>query len=485
MHLSNILSGIFILVVLSLVILYITDKFQNKHTLRRNFPILARFRWMFEHWGYFIRPYIISNDHEELPFNRSQRTYVYKASKNNNLTYAFGSTKPSKEGDYLFVHSMFPYMKEQVILEPLTFGEHTKSPYMTNSRFNISGMSYGAISKEAVLALSKGIKMAGGWMNTGEGGLSPYHIEGGGDIIFQIGTAKYGVGNKDTTLNIDKLKEVASYPQVKMFELKLSQGAKPGKGGILPANKVNPEIAKIRGIPEYEDSISPNAHVEATNMDELLQLLYTVQKESQKPTGIKLAVGNPDEIDALFMKIKEKLYNSKIEDYMNYCPSFITIDSGLGGTGAAPMAHMMAMGLELKDAIPIIINKLNEYGLRKNIKVIVSGKLITPVEAAWAFALGADSVSTARGFMFALGCIQALKCNKGSCPTGITTHEKRYTKGLNPEDKAVRVYNYHKNMYKDLMGISHSCGVESFERLTPRNLRVYNADGNTIPLTNL
>lgn len=485
MHLSNLLSGIIIVILMFLTVLYIRDKFQTKHTLRRNFPILARARWLFEHWGYFIRPYFISQDHEELPFNRSQRTYVYKASKNNNLTYAFGSTRPSKEGDFVFAHSMFPYNKDYASSKPIIFGEHMGYPYTTLSRFNISGMSYGAISKEAILALSKGIHKAGGWMNTGEGALSPYHLEGGADIVFQIGTAKYGVGTSDKRLDVDKLKKLADISQIKMFEIKLSQGAKPGKGGILPASKVTAEIAKIRDIPEHTDSISPNAHVDGDNVESLVELIYKVQSTTRKPTGLKFAIGNPDDLDTLLMKIKEKMADRSVNNPENYCPSFFTIDSGLGGTGAAPMAHMMAMGLELKDAIPIIINKLVTYGLRDKIKIIVSGKLITPVEVAWAFASGADSVSTARGFMFSLGCIQALKCNKGSCPTGIATHEKRYTRGLDPQQKYIRVYNYHKNMYKDLIAIAHSCGVESFEYLENRHLRVYNADGNTIPVKNI
>lgn len=481
MNLSNIVAGFFIIAVLFILTLYLVDRLQTKHTLRRNYPILARIRWMLEHWGHFLRPYIISQDHEELPFNRSQREYVYKASKNNSLNYAFGSTKPSKEGDHVFVHSMFPYMKDTQKNKPLIYGQHMGNPYSSASRFNISGMSYGALSKQAVLALSGGIKMAGGWMNTGEGALSPYHLEGGADIIFQIGTAKYGVGNPDATLNIEKLKAVAAIDNVKMIEIKLSQGAKPGKGGILPAEKVTEEIARIRGIEAGKPSISPNAHVDGANLDELVELIYTVQKESNLPTGIKLVVGDPEDISLLLNKIREKMDKNNEDGYF-YCPSFITIDSSLGGTGAAPMAHMMAMGLELKDSMPIVINALEKYELRKYIKVIVSGKLITPVEAAWAFAMGADSVSSARGFLFSLGCIQALKCSKGTCPTGITTHDRRYTKGLDPEVKSVRVYNYHKNMTKDLMGIAHSCGVESFEDLKPKHLRVYNSDGYTIPV---
>lgn len=484
MHLSNILAGIFILFFIAIVGIYLVDRFQDKHTLRRNFPLFARGRWIFEHWGHFIRPYIITQDHEELPFNRSQREYVYKASKNNALNYSFGSTKPIKEGEHIFVHSMFPYMKDVHTNKPVVYGEHMGNPYISTSRFNISGMSYGAISKEAVLSLSKGIKMAGGWMNTGEGSLSPFHIEGGADIIFQIGTAKYGVGNPDCTLNIERLKAKASIENVKMIEIKLSQGAKPGKGGILPAEKVTAEIAEIRGIEEGKASISPNAHVDGSTLNDLVELIYTVQKESNLPTGIKLVIGDPEDIGLLFNKIKEKMDADQTTGHF-YCPSFITIDSGLGGTGAAPMAHLMAMGLELKDSMPIVNNALIRYNLKDKIKIIVSGKLVTPVEAAWAFAMGADSVSTARGFMFSLGCIQALKCSKGTCPTGITTHDRRYTKGLNPEIKSVRVFNYHTNMIKDLMGIAHSCGVESFEDLQPKHIRVYNADGYTIPVKHI
>jgi glutamate synthase domain-containing protein 2 len=328
-----------------------------------------------------------------------------------------------------------------------------------------------------VRALSRGAKQAGIWLNTGEGGLSPWHLEGGCDIVFQVGTAKYGVRDKDGKLSDERLKELGANPQVKMIELKLSQGAKPGKGGILPAVKVTEEIAEIRGIPVGEDSISPNRHPEISSLGDLLDMIHRLREVSGLPTGFKAVIGAYGWMDEFFRLVHERGIES--------APDFITVDSGDGGTGAAPLPLMDEMGLPIRESLPMVVDKLNEYGLRQRIRVIASGKRVTPSEVAWALAAGADAVNTARGFMFSLGCIQALKCNRNTCPTGITTHDKRLQRGLDPEDKAVRVANYARNMMKEVGIIAHSCGVPEARRLKRYHARVVTANGLSVALSEL
>jgi glutamate synthase domain-containing protein 2 len=466
-----VLGCVLICIILSILVIIIIDKSQTKHSLRRNFPFLARGRWYMEYIGHFFRYYMVSNDREEKPFSRSDRTWSYKAAKGNGTNEAFGSTLDYKDIEFSFVNSPYPFIpKNEKDKNPntLTYGEKTKNPYTSNSRINISGMSYGALSDVAVLSLSKGANKGRFLMNTGEGGLSKFHIEGNAPIIFQIGTAKYGCDNEDLTLNTEKLIQLAKNNQIKMFEIKLSQGAKPGKGGILPASKVTEEIANARGIKVGTASISPNRHIEVENDEALLDLIFKVKKYSGKPTGIKLCLGSPEHLDSLF-----ELMNSRknLQDGDLYIPDFITIDSSDGGTGAAPMAHMDVMGMNIKESLPVLVSKLNEYNLKSDIKVIASGKLITPVQAAWAFSCGADSINIGRGFLFSLGCIQARVCNKNKCPTGITTHDKKYTNGLIPENKYIRVYNYHKTLTKELMELANSCGVQSFDYLNSKHVR--------------
>ena len=462
-----------------IVFLYAVDVTQTKHTIRRNYPVIGRFRYFFEHLGEFFRQYFFAMDREELPFNRSQRSWIYRASKNIDTTVAFGSTKDlRKSGTVIFVNCPFPTLTEDAV-EPraIEIGPYCREPYTTASLFNISGMSYGAISTPAVLALSKGAKMAGCWMNTGEGGLSPHHLEGSADIVFQIGTAKNGVRTLDGKLNDDKLKDIAAHKQVKMFELKLSQGAKPGKGGILPGVKVTEEIAAIRGIPPGEDAISPNRHPEINKDNDLLDMLNHIREGTGKPVGFKAVIGARGWLDNLFQAVHKRGIES--------APDFITIDSADGGTGAAPMPLIDDMGLPLRESLPLVIDKLNEHGLRERIRVIASGKLVTPADFAWALCMGTDFVVSARGFMLALGCIQALQCNKNTCPTGITTHNKRLQDGLVPEEKAVRVYAYAKRMIKEVGIIAHSCGVSSPSKLRRYHARVIGENGLSIGLDEL
>ena len=467
------------LLVLLVIALYIIDKSQTAHAIRHNFPVIGRFRYFFEEIGEFFRQYFFAMDREELPFNRAERSWVYRAAKNVDNTAAFGSTRDLRPtGTVLFVNCPFPTLDEDAApTSEVTIGPNVTHPYTTNSIFNISGMSFGAISRPAVLALSNGARMAGCWMNTGEGGLSPYHLEGGADIVFQIGTAKYGVRDAEGNLNDDKLREVAAHKQVKMFEVKLSQGAKPGKGGILPGGKVTEQISKIRGIPVGSDSISPNRHPEIDSVDDLLDMIERVRNVTGKPTGFKAVVGAYGWIDNLADAIAKRGIES--------APDFITVDSAEGGTGAAPMSLIDYMGLPIKESLPLVVDRLKVHGLRERIKVIASGKLITPAEVAWAFAVGADFVVSARGFMFSLGCIQALQCNKNTCPTGITTHNKKLQTGLNPKLKAERVRSYAQNMVYEVGVIAHSCGVHEPRQLRRFHARMVRPDGKSVPLDEL
>lgn len=476
----EVLSGLFVLilaaVVLIVICLYISDKRQHQHAIRHNYPIIGRFRYILEEWGTFFRQYFFSMDREEMPFNRAERSWVYRAAKNVDRTIAFGSTRNlTHVGTIIFVNCPFPTLTEDAVApSEVIIGPHCENPYAAKHFFNISGMSYGAISKPAVKALSNGAKASGCWLNTGEGGLSSYHLEGGCDLVFQIGTAKYGVRDHHGNLSEEKLIEVASHPEVKMFEIKLSQGAKPGKGGILPGKKVNAEIAKIRGIPEGQDSISPNGHAEISSIEELLDFIETVRRITKKPVGFKCVLGTVSWLDRLFEEVKRR--------GEEFAPDFITLDSADGGTGAAPQALMDYMGLPIQESLPFLVAKLKDHNLRDRIKIVCAGKMLTPSRVAWALAMGADFVQSARGFMFALGCIQALKCNQDTCPTGVTTHNKKLQAGLDPKSKAVRVAQYQQNITYEVGMIAHSCGVKEPRQLGKRHIRVISDQGVSVAL---
>ena len=477
----ELLAALFVFVLglaaLALVVVYVLDVTQTKQALRRNFPVIAHFRYNLEWLGQFFRQYFFAMDREEMPFNRAQRAWVYRAAKNIDNTVAFGSTRDLRPpGTVLFVNTPFPTLNEDAVPpRTVTIGPHCLHPYATASIFNISGMSYGAISRPAILALSKGAHKAGCWMNTGEGGLTQMHLEGGADIVFQIGTAKNGVRDLEGRLDDARLREIASHAQVKMFEIKLSQGAKPGKGGILPGAKVTAEIAAIRNIRMGEDAISPNRHLDIGNDDQLLNSIAHIRSVTGKPTGFKMVLGGPEWLDRLFEKINERGADS--------APDFIALDSAEGGTGAAPQALIDDMGLPLRESLPMLIDKLHEHGLRERIKVIAAGKLITPADVAWALCIGADFINSARGFMFALGCIQALQCNKNTCPTGITTHNMHLQRGLVPEDKAERVASYHQNLTYEVGMLAHACGVREPRELNRQHCRVVGPSGLSVPLS--
>ncbi|MGD8339882.1 MAG: FMN-binding glutamate synthase family protein [Gammaproteobacteria bacterium] len=464
---------------LAAVVLFIIDVTQTKHAIRRNFPVIGRFRYLFEHLGEFFRQYFFALDREEMPFNRAERSWVYRACTKSENTVAFGSTRDLRRvGTVIFLNDPWPVL-ETDIAEPseVTIGPACAHPYRTASLVNVSAMSYGAISKPAVIALSHGAKAAGIWLNTGEGGLSPHHLAGGADLVFQIGTAKYGVRNADGELSESRVRELAARPEVKMFELKLSQGAKPGKGGILPAAKVSEEVAQIRGIPVRVASISPNRHPDVDSVDDLLDLIGRLRDLGGKPVGFKTVVGQAAWVNELAEAILRRGPDS--------APDFITIDGGDGGTGAAPMPLMDSVGLPIRDSLPLVVDALAAAGLRQRVKVIASGKLITPSEAALAFCIGADFVASARGFMFALGCIQAMQCNRNTCPTGVTTHNPRLQRGLDPTNKAVRVAGYARSLQMEIGMIAHSCGVPEPRQLRRQHCRIVTDDGRAVLLSDL
>lgn len=472
-HTAASMLGVFIIGVL--VFWFIQDVTQKKHSVLRNYPLIGRLRYLFEKQGKYFRQYLFANDRDELPFNRATRSWIYKVAKDKSSTIGFGSTNDlNRPGAIIFVNAAFPILEEDQLPTPsLHIGQgYCEYPFEAKSIINISGMSYGAISKPAVRALSLGAAHAGCWLNTGEGGLSPYHLEGNCDIIMQIGTAKYGIRDPNGNFSKERAKELS--PVVKAFEIKLSQGAKPGKGGLLPACKVTEEIAYIRGIPAYHDSKSPNRHVDIHNIEDLLNKIRILRELTGRPVGVKTAIGGWQFINELCDYINRK--------GLDYAPDFLTIDGGEGGSGAAPQALMDHVSLPIAEALPRVINALMQSGLKQRIYVVAAGKLVTSAEAAWALCAGADFVNSARGFMFSLGCIQALRCHLNTCPTGITTHDQRLQNGLVVEEKYLRVANYAKNVNKEINMIAHSCGLQHARLFRREHVRIVQKPGKSMAL---
>lgn len=450
-------SFIIILLLLGLAVgaVYLHDIRQTKHTILRNYPVVGHFRYFAETWGEYMRQYQYLPDWAERPFNRLERSWIYRSAKGVSNLVSFGSeTAPA----FAFRNAPFPILDEEKQTYPgktigITEGPGaSERPFHAQSFFNISGMSYGALSHAAVTALSQGAKLAGIWMATGEGGLSRYHLEGGADLVMQIGTAKYGVRDAEGNLSEDRLRDIAAFPQVRMFEVKLAQGAKPGKGGILPGAKVNAEIAAIRGIPEGEDSISPNRHRDIGSIGELGAFVNRVRRVTGRPVGVKIVAGHPEFLDEWFA---DCVANPA------HCPDYIAIDGGEGGTGAAPAALADYVGMPITQALPLVAEARARHGLTDRIRLLAAGKLVTPDKVAWALCMGADFVMSARGFMFSLGCIQAMKCGSGKCPTGVTAVDARFIAGLDPTDKAVRVFRYAERVRDDVEIIAHSCGLKN------------------------
>ncbi len=464
--------------IFGLLYVFISDVTQKKHAVLRNYPVIGRLRYMFEELGEYFRQYFFMGDREEMPFNRSTRAWVYRLAKNEGGTIGFGSTYDMHHpGALIFVNHPFPVLDEERVQTPsLLLGEgYAREPFEARSIVNVSGMSFGAVSAPAVSALSRGAALAGCWVDTGEGGLSPYHLEGNCDLIMQIGTAKYGVRDAQGNLSEERLRELGKV--AKAFEIKLSQGAKPGKGGVLPGVKVTAEIAQIRGIPEGRDSISPNRHRDIANMNELLDHVAYIRDLTGRPVGIKTAIGG--------WRFMNELGDAVHQRGLDVAPDFLVIDGGEGGSGAAPQALADHMGLSIDEALPRVVDALLESGLRQRIRVVASGKIVSSARAAWALCVGADFVNTARGFMFSLGCIQALRCHTNTCPTGVTTHNKRLQRALVVEEKYLRVANYANNMNKEIDMIAHSCGVHHARELRREHVRIVQASGQSVALNML
>jgi len=469
---------ILVAIVAGLAFLFVSDVTQKKHGVLRNYPVVGHLRYFFEDLGEYFRQYFFSGDREEMPFDRATRAWVYRLAKNESGNIGFGSTYDLQQpGALIFVNHPFPVLEEERLpTPPLSLGEgYCRTPFVARSIVNVSGMSYGAISAPAARALSRGAAVAGCWMDTGEGGLSPYHLEGGCDLIMQIGTARYGVRDAQGNLSAERLLELAQV--AKAFEIKLSQGAKPGKGGVLPGAKVTAEIAQIRGIPEGRDSISPNRHRDIGNMNELLDRIAWIRDLTGRPVGVKTAVGG--------WRFMNELGEAVQRRGLEAAPDFLVIDGGEGGSGAAPQALADHMSLSIDEALPRAVDALIETGLRARVRVVASGKLITSARAAWALAMGADFVNTARGFMFSLGCIQALRCHTNTCPTGVTTHNKRLQRALVVEEKYLRVANYCMNLNREIDMIAHSCGVRHARELRREHVRIVQGNHQSIALNML
>lgn len=431
-----------------------------------------------EDLGEALRPYLA--DREETPFDRATRDQVHRLARNEGGIVGFGSTQDlHKPGALVFVNAVFPALdEERQPTPPLAIGAgYCAQPFLARSIVNVSAMSYGAISRPAVQALARGAGEAGCWLNTGEGGLSPYHLEGGCDLVVQIGSAMFGVRDDSGHLSDARLGELAEIPQVRAFEIKLSQGAECGTGGLLPAAKVVPEIARLRGVPEGRDVVSPHRHRDVPDVRALLDLIQRVRAVTGKPVGIKTALGGWYFIGELCEAIHLRGPES--------APDFITVDGGEGGSGAAPQALAEHLALSIDEALPRLVDALIETGLRDRIRVVAAGKLVTPARAAWALAAGADFVNTARGFMFALGCIQARRCHTNTCPSGVATHDPSLQGGLVVVDKALRVAHYCRNLNREIDLIAHACGLRHARELRREHVRIAQADGRSAAFSTL
>jgi glutamate synthase domain-containing protein 2 len=440
-------------VVVPLVWLGVADMIQEKQSIRRNFPLLGRLRYVLEDMRPKIQQYFVESDTDGTPINRNERSMVYQRAKRQVDTTPFGTQlNVYAEGYEWMTHSINPKDFNKLDHHPrvVVGGKDCTQPYLA-SILNISAMSFGSLSKNAVLALNGGAKKGGFAHNTGEGGLSPYHLEPGGDVIWQIGTGYFGARDKAGNFNDDAFKANAIRPNVKMIEIKLSQGAKPGHGGILPAKKNTPEIAAIRLVEPGTTVFSPPFHSAFSTPVELIRFVERLRKLSGgKPVGFKLCIGRKSE----FLSICKAMI--QLDSY----PDFISIDGGEGGTGAAPPEFSNSVGMPLLDALAFVDNSLRGFGIREKLKINCSGKILSGFHIMRALSLGADFCSSARGMMLALGCIQALECNKNTCPTGVATQDAYFMKGLVVGDKTDRVYSFQKNTLESFVELMGSAGLE-------------------------
>ncbi len=440
----------------------VRDALQNKHAILKNFPVLGHARYLFELIRPEIHQYFVESNHDGVPFSREQRSVVYQRAKKTLDTLPFGTQLPVYRAGYEWLnHSIAP-----VHLEPDTHfrveigGKQSSKPYQA-SLLNIGAMSFGSLSKPAIEALNIGAKIAGFAHNTGEGGISPYHKKGG-DLIYQLGTGYFGARAEDGGFDLKKFEKTVDGTQTKMIEIKLSQGAKPGHGGILPAGKVTAEIADIRGVPMGKDVLSPPYHKAFKDPAGLLNFIASVREAAGGvPTGFKICIGQRSQ----FLSICKQMRSSGIY------PDFITVDGGEGGTGAAPLEFSNRIGSPLVEGLCFVDNALKGFNLRKDIKIIASSRILTGFDVIKALALGADLVYSARGMMLALGCIQALKCNSNHCPTGVASQDPKLYGGLVASDKAARVANYHKETMHSVVEMLGAMGIQDPDDLRPHHIR--------------
>jgi len=446
-----------LLVFTPLFFLALRDVLQKEHAIIRNFPVIGHLRYLFESIRPELRQYFFESDLDGKPFNRRQRSIVYQRAKNEKQTVAFGmQVNPTAPGYEWMAHSVYPILLAEKDLRVTIGNEQCLQPYNA-SIYNIAAMSYGALSKTAIASLNEGAKLGGFAHNTGEGGISEHHLMGG-DLIWQIGTGYFGCRNDEGRFSSMAFRKNALRPQVKMIELKLSQGAKPGHGGILPAAKNTPEIAAIRHVVAGTTVHSPTAHAEFDSAEGMVEFLHLLRELSEgKPVGFKMCIGDKQE----FIDICNAITSTGIK------PDFISIDGGEGGTGAAPLEFTDYLGMPLYEALAFVKQTLDAHGLSKDIKVLAAGKIITGFDILKALSLGASACYSARGMMMALGCIQALICDSGKCPVGVATQDPALYKGLHPADKRVRVANFHAKTIAATKEIMEACAFKSIEKVHP------------------
>jgi glutamate synthase domain-containing protein 2 len=448
----------------ALTVVGVTDMLQTRRALRRNYPILAHFRYLFESIRPEIRQYLLEDDTEAAPFSRNQRSIVYQRAKMESDKRPFGTQLDVYAAGYEWINHAIVPAPEQGHDFRIEIGNHPDCPRAqpySASVFNISAMSFGALSANAILALNGGAKAGGFMHDTGEGSISPYHRQHGGDLVWEIGSGYFGCRDADGRFSEANFVANATSPQVKMIELKLSQGAKPGHGGVLPGAKVTIEIATTRGVALGVDCVSPSSHSAFSTPLEMLAFIDRLRTLSGgKPTGFKLAIGHPWE----FFGIVKAMLASGIT------PDFIVVDGGEGGTGAAPLEFTDHVGTPLQEALALVHNTLVGANLRDKVKVGASGKIITAFDIARIIALGADWCNSARGFMFALGCIQSQSCHTDKCPTGVATQDKNRQRALVVPDKMLRVTQFHQNTLAALAQLIAAAGLTHPSQLKPRHL---------------
>ncbi|OEK04148.1 FMN-binding glutamate synthase family protein [Roseivirga misakiensis] len=463
-----------------LVLIALRDILQKKKTIRHNYPIVGNLRYMLEKIGPELRQYIVANNREELPFNRSQRSWIYASSKRQNNYQGFGTDQDQYAPGHIFIKpNMIPFALGENHINKTAVDKipcakvigafnNRKRPYRPKSIVNISAMSYGSLSAKAVESLNKGASQAECYHNTGEGSLSKHHKHGA-DIMFHFGTAYFGVRSEDGKFSLDKMVALVNEnPQIRTIELKLSQGAKPGKGGVLPASKITPEIAEIRGIPLNEDVISPAYHSAFSTIPELIDFIESIAEATGLPVGIKSAVGKLD--------MWEELTDQMIKTGKG--PDFVTIDGGEGGTGAAPPAFANHVSLPFVFGFAQVYQIFSKKGLTERVVFIGSGKLGFPSNALMAFAMGVDLIQIAREAMMAIGCIQAQVCHTNKCPAGIATQNKWLQAGIDPTLKSNRFYNYIKTLRKEILEITHASGYEHPCQMTMKDVDLSMGDNN-------